>query len=89
MDPEEYDDEDDFKDALEQARQRQWQDARRAEGAAYGVDPEEYDDEDDFNDDLASAMAERLRGDSGAYARYGVNPEQYADEDERAACLCN
>lgn len=53
------------------------------------MDPEEYDDEDDFNDDLASAMAERLRGDSGAYARYGVNPEQYADEDERAACLCN
>lgn len=62
---------------------------RRAEGAAYGVDPEEYGDEDDFIDDLASAMAERLRGDSGAYARYGVNPEQYADEDERAACLCN
>ena len=87
VNPEEYDDEDDFEDALEQARQRQWQDARRAEGAAYGVDPEEYDDEDDFNDDLASAMAERLRGDSGAYARYGVNPEQSADEDERAEAL--
>lgn len=85
LDPQDYDDEDEYLDALNEAKY-EWRDFCDDEGYEYDVDPEDYETEDEYNAALHEAKyGWRDTCDDGS--DYGINPEDYETEDEYLEAL--
>ena len=85
LDPQDYDNEDEYLDALNEAKY-EWRDFCDDEGYEYDIDPEDYETEDEYN----AAVREDKYGwrdtcDDGA--DYSINPEDYETEDDYLEAL--
>ena len=85
LDPQDYDEEEEYLDALNEAKYGQ-RDFCDDEGYEYDIDPEDYETEDEYN----AAVREAKYGwrdtcDDGS--DYGINPEDYETEDEYLEAL--
>lgn len=81
--PEDYDTEEEYEDALEEAKYA-WRDTVE-DGTEFGIDPEYYETEEEYNDALEEKFAWRDTAEDGA--EFGVYPEDYDTEDEYEEAL--
>ena len=80
IDPEDYDDEEDYLDALNEAKYG-WREDCDDEGSDYDIDPEDYETEDEYNEAVKKAkFAWREDCDDGS--EYGIDPNDYDTEEE-------
>jgi hypothetical protein len=84
VDPEDYETEEEYEEALEEAKYEWREDCD--DGLEYGVDPEDYETEEEYEEALEEAKYEwRENCDDGL--EYGVDPEDYETEDEYEEAL--
>lgn len=80
VDPEDYDDEEEYLEALNEAKY-EWRDSCDDEGLDYDIDPEDYETEDEYNEAVQKAKY-AWREDCDDGSEYGIDPNDYETEDE-------
>ncbi len=84
IDPEDYETEEDYNEALEEAKHA-WRDIAE-DGFEFGIDPEDYETEQEYNEALEEAKyGWRDTAEDGL--EYGVDPEDYETEEEYEEAL--
>ncbi len=84
VDPEDYETEDEYEEALETAKVA-WRDTCE-DGSEFSVDPEDYETEDEYNEALEAAkVAWRDTCEDGS--DFDIDPEDYETEDEYIEAL--
>ena len=81
IDPEDYETEEEYEEALAEAKEKvAWRDTCE-DGSDVLIDPEDYETEDEYNEALAEARnAWRYTADDGS--DYGLDPDDFETEDE-------
>lgn len=81
IDPEDYETEEEYEEALAEAKEQvAWRDTCE-DGSDVLIDPEDYETEDEYNEALAEARnAWRYTADDGS--DYGLDPDDFETEDE-------
>lgn len=86
LDPEDYDTEDEYEEALAEAKEKvAWRDTCE-DGSDVFIDPEDYETEDEYNEALEEARS-AWRDTCEDGSEYGLDPEDYDTEDEYMEAL--
>ena len=81
LDPEDYATEEEYEEALDEAKEKVAWRATCEDGSDVFIDPEDYDTEDEYNEALEEARnAWRYTADDGS--EYGLDPDDFESEDE-------
>ncbi len=81
LDPEDYETEEEYNEALADAKEKvAWRDFCE-DGSEFDLDPEDYETEEEYNDALRQART-AWRGACEDGSKYGLDPEDYETEEE-------